>query len=78
MLVISVLCFSIECGLGGAFCGGDLLFVPEFLVVQDVMSSNNLKRANHFGGGETFLIGLKQQGVRVLSASVWFEMCLLS
>ena len=34
MLVISVLCFSTECGLGGAFCGGDLLRVPEFLVVE--------------------------------------------
>ena len=34
MLVISVLCFSIVCGLGGAFCGGDLLRVPEFLVVE--------------------------------------------
>ena len=33
MLVISVLCFGIECGLGGAFCGGDLLRVPGFLVV---------------------------------------------
>ena len=33
MLVISVLCFGIECGLGGAFCGGDRLRVPEFLVV---------------------------------------------
>ena len=34
MLVISVLCFGIECGLGGAFCGGDLLRVPEFLLVE--------------------------------------------
>ena len=25
MLVISVLCFSTDCGLGGAFCGGELL-----------------------------------------------------
>ena len=33
MLVISVLCFGIECGLGGAFCGGDLC-VPGFLVVE--------------------------------------------
>ena len=32
MLVISVLCFGIECGLGGAVCGGDLLRVPGFLV----------------------------------------------
>ena len=34
MLVISVLCFGIEGGLGGTFCGGDLLRVPRFLVVE--------------------------------------------
>ena len=34
MLVISVLCFRIECGFVGAFCGGGLLRVPEFLVVE--------------------------------------------
>ena len=33
-LVISVLCFGFECRLGGAFCGGDLLRVPGFLVVD--------------------------------------------
>ena len=33
--------------------------------VQDVMSSNNLKRASHFGEGETLLIGcLLQSGSR--------------
>ena len=34
MLVISVLCFGVECGLGGAFCGGDLLRVRGLLVVE--------------------------------------------
>ena len=37
MLVISVLCFSIESGLRGAFCGGDLLRVPEFLAVEFIV-----------------------------------------
>ena len=32
---------------------------------KNVMSSNNMKRGNHSGEGETFLTGLKEQGVRV-------------